>query len=67
LKYSGPPPITMPAMSRPLLITSSMANSSATRSGGLYSGKALPTTAIFACFVRCVNAPAITFGDGINP
>src|SRR6516164_9862121 len=58
--------MTMPATSRPPLRTSSMANSSATRSGGLYSGRALPMTASLQRRVRCVRAAAIRLGEGID-
>ena len=57
----------MPAMSRPPLITSIMANSSATRVGGSYSGSALPTTAIFTFDVSRARTEAIRFGEGMLP
>jgi hypothetical protein len=59
--------MTMPATSLPFDMTSSMANSSATRKGGLYIGRALPITAILQRLVRCVRAPAMMLGEGISP
>ena len=44
-----------------------MANSSATRVGGSYSGSALPTTAIFTRLVSRASAEAIRLGDGMIP
>jgi hypothetical protein len=54
-------------MSRPPLIESIIAYSSATRSGLRCSGRRLPSTTIFARFVRCVSAAATMFGEGISP
>ena len=44
-----------------------MANSSATRVGGLYSASEFPITQIAVSRVRRDNAEAIKFGDGIRP
>ena len=60
-------PTGKPATSRPPLITSSMANSSATRIGGLYSAIELPMTQIAAFDVRRARPAAMMFGDGIRP
>ena len=54
-------------MRRPPEITSIIANSSATRVGGLYSAKELPMTQIALSVVRRAKDEAIKFGDGINP
>ena len=56
-----------PATNLPPLSTSSMANSSATLTGGLYSARLLPNTMMAALEVRRVIAEAIRFGDGIKP
>ena len=53
-------------MRRPPDMQSSIANSSATRVGGLYSASELPITQIIGAFVRRVSAAAIRFGDGIK-
>ena len=60
-------PTGNPAISRPPEITSIMANSSATRVGGLYSASELPITQIAVSRVRRDSAEAIRFGDGIRP
>ena len=44
-----------------------MANSSATRVGGLYSASELPITQIVASEVRRASELAIRLGDGIRP
>ena len=44
-----------------------MANSSATRVGGLYNASELPMTQIAVSRVRRDSAEAIKFGDGIRP
>ena len=54
-------------MSRPPEMQSIMANSSATRVGGSYSGRALPTTAIFTRLVWRARIDAIRLGDGMIP
>ncbi len=54
-------------MRRPPLITSIMANSSATRVGGSYRGSAFPTTAIFMRLVWRARIDAIRLGDGMLP
>jgi hypothetical protein len=66
-KYSQPMPRTKPEMMRPRVTTSSMAISSATRSGFARSGRPFPRIAIFAFFVRRANIPAMMFGEGIRP
>ena len=60
-------PTGKPAISRPREKRSSMANSSATLSGGLYSATELPSTVMAACEVRLARMAAIRLGDGINP
>ena len=60
-------PTGKPATSRPPDNTSSIANSSATRIGGLYSAIELPSTTRFAFRVRRVSAAAMIFGEGISP
>jgi hypothetical protein len=60
-------PTGNPATTRPPDITSSMAISSATRMGGLYSATELPMITSFACLVRRVSAATIRFGEGIRP
>ena len=57
----------MPVMSRPPVMTSSIACSSASVSGCSRRQKALPRMAIFASFVRRDSAAAITTGEGISP
>ena len=54
-------------MSRPPEITSIIANSSATRVGGLYSAKELPSTHSAVPVVRRANEEATRLGDGISP
>ncbi len=66
-KYSQPMPRTNPESTRPPDIRSSIAISSATRSGLPRMAMALPSTMIRACEVRRVSAAAIRFGDGISP
>ena len=44
-----------------------IANSSATRVGGLYSASELPMTQIVVFVVRRDSAEAIRLGDGISP
>ena len=44
-----------------------MANSSATRVGGSYSGRALPTTQILARLVWRARIAAIRLGEGMSP
>jgi len=56
-------PRIMPATSRPLDMTSIIANSSATRTG-LRIGTVGPRTAIFARFTTWHSAPAMTMGFG---
>jgi len=60
-------PTGNPATSRPPEITSSIANSSATRIGGLYSAIELPITQIAAREVRRARPAAMMLGDGISP
>ena len=60
-------PRTMPLISRPPVMQSIMACSSASVSGWSRRPKALPRTAIFAVFVRRASAEAGTIGDGIRP
>ena len=60
-------PTGKPAISRPPEMQSIMANSSATRVGGLYSASELPITQIAVSVVRRDNAEAIRLGDGISP
>ena len=67
LKYSQPMPRTKPEMMRPPEMTSSMAISSATRSGLPCSGMALPITPIGMCFVRCTSIAAMMLGEGMVP
>jgi hypothetical protein len=64
--YSAPMPRTKPEMILPPEMTSSMATSSATRSGWSRSGSALPKMAIWQV-VRGMSTAAITFGAGISP
>jgi hypothetical protein len=66
-KYSALMPRTKPEMTRPPEATSSMAISSATRSGLSRSGNPLPRIAIFARVVRRTSMAAITLGLGIVP
>ena len=44
-----------------------MANSSATRVGGLYSASELPMTQIAVSVVRRASEDAMRLGDGIRP
>jgi len=60
-------PTGKPATRRPPLITSSMANSSATRIGGLYSDSELPSTTMAALSARREMAAAMRLGEGIRP
>ena len=55
----------MPAITRPPVIASSMANSSATRIG-LRIGMSAPSSAILARLTRWVSAPASTIGLGVS-
>jgi len=64
--YSCGMPRIRPATSRPPLITSSIAYSSATRTG-LSIGTRLPIIASFAFFVRWMSAPPMMFGFVIIP
>ncbi len=48
-------------------MTSIIANSSATRVGGLYSASELPITQIAVSVVRRDSDEAIRLGDGISP
>ena len=66
-KYSHPIPRTNPESTRPLDRWSSMAISSATRSGLPRMPMAFPRTMIRAFGVRRVSAAAMMFGDGIRP
>ena len=66
-KYSQPMPRTNPESTRPPDIRSSIAISSATRSGLPRMPMALPSTMIRAREVRLVSAAAIRLGDGISP
>ncbi len=67
LKYSQPMPRTKPETTRPRERWSSIAISSATRSGYWCSPIALPRTMTFAFFVRRASAAAMMFGAGIIP
>src|SRR3974377_2227838 len=60
-------PTGKPAISRPPEITSIIANSSATRVGGVYSASELPITQTAVSLVRRGSDEAIRLGDGINP
>ena len=60
-------PTGKPAISLPPEMQSIIANSSATRVGGLYSASELPITQMAVSRVRREMADAIRFGDGINP
>ena len=60
-------PTGKPAINRPRENRSSMANSSATRIGGLYNATELPSTVIAACDVRLARIAAMRLGDGIRP
>jgi hypothetical protein len=60
-------PTGKPATSRPPESRSSIANSSATRSGGLYAARLLPSTTSAASDVRRVSAAAMRLGEGIRP
>ncbi|MBK6962311.1 MAG: hypothetical protein IPH23_14785 [Gammaproteobacteria bacterium] len=48
-------------------MTSSIANSSATRIGGLYSDSELPSTTTAALSARREMAAAMMLGEGISP
>lgn len=60
-------PRTKPEISRPPVMLSIIEYSSATVSGLVRSGSALPRIAIFAFEVRRASAEAVTIGDGISP
>ena len=60
-------PRTMPLISRPPVMQSIIACSSASVSGCARMPKALPRMAIRAFEVRRASADAITTGDGISP
>src|SRR5262249_578482 len=66
-KYRQPIPRTNPESTRPPDIRSSIAISSATRSGLPRMPIALPSTMIRACSVRRASAAAMMFGEGIRP
>jgi hypothetical protein len=63
--YSLEVPRIMPAISRPPVRVSIMANSSATRTG-FRMGISGPRRAILARFTRCVRAPAMIIGFGVR-
>jgi hypothetical protein len=58
-------PRSMPAMTRPPLGVSSMANSSATRTG-FWIGMLEPSSAIRARFTPWATAAAMTIGFGVS-
>ena len=60
-------PRTKPEISRPSVMQSIIACSSASVSGCSRRQKALPRMAIFALEVRRARAAAITTGEGISP
>jgi hypothetical protein len=60
-------PRTKPDTSRPSVRWSSIAISSATRSGWSRMPIALPRTMTLAVLVRRASAAAMMFGDGIRP
>jgi hypothetical protein len=60
-------PRTNPEITRPPDTTSSMAISSAMRSGFSRRGRPLPRMAIFVRLVRRTSMAAITFGLGMVP
>src|SRR5262249_62228882 len=60
-------PTGKPAMSRPPEMQSIIANSSATRVGGLYSASELPSTQIAVSVVRRGSEGATRVGEGSNP
>ena len=60
-------PTGNPATSRPPLIRSSMAISSATRKGGWYRARLLPSTTKAAREVERDSTEAIRLGEGIMP
>ncbi len=62
--YSLGVPRSMPATTRPPDMASSMANSSATRTG-FRIGMSAPSSAILARFTAWVRAPASTIGLGV--
>jgi hypothetical protein len=66
-KYSAPIPRTKPEMTRPPEATSSIAISSAMRSGFSRRGRPLPRMAIFARLVRRTSMAAMTFGLAMVP
>jgi hypothetical protein len=63
--YSLGVPRSMPAITRPPVMVSSMANSSATRTG-FWMGMLAPSRAILARLTRWVRAPAMTIGLGVS-
>ena len=63
--YSFGVPRSMPATGRPPVRVSSMANSSATRTG-FWIGMFDPSSAIFARLTRCATAAAMTIGLGVS-
>ena len=58
-------PNTMPAMIRPPDRQSSMAISSATRTGGLYRAREFPQSAMAEFSVVAARMEAIRLGDGV--
>jgi hypothetical protein len=66
-KYSEPTPRTNPLISRPPVMTSSIACSSAKVSGCSRRQNAFPRMAMRQSRVRRASADAITTGDGISP
>ena len=60
-------PTGKPATMRPPLMQSSIAISSATRVGGLYSAMLSPSRTIATSFVCRASAAAMMFGEGISP
>jgi len=66
-KYSLPTPRTKPVISRPPVMQSIIACSSASVSGCSRRQNALPRMAILTSRVRRASADAITTGDGISP
>jgi hypothetical protein len=66
-KYSDPTPRTKPVMSRPPVMTSIIACSSASVSGFSRRQKAFPRIAMRLSRVRRASAEAVTTGEGIRP
>ncbi len=60
-------PTGNPLINRPRDSRSTIAISSATRTGGLYRATELPSTVIAARDVRVASTEPITFGDGMSP